>query len=148
MAVFFSRYTSMCAVLATIFVLVVQGCSSSESDAQLLRVERAYVVKPVSGRPVTAGYFSLVNETQNPAVLIDIRSSTGISIELHETKSMGDMMAMSKLDHVTVAKGETLNFAPGGMHLMIRGVPLDQSEVVLEFCFESQPCQPVMFEVR
>lgn len=65
-----------------------------------------------------AGYFTLKNVGAKPVSLTGADSSACGMLMLHKTERMGGMNHMSMIDSVDVPAGGTLNFAPGGYHLM------------------------------
>lgn len=104
--------------LASAFLLLA-GCSQqtpSDPDAKPgLSVSEARLVLPaVKGNP-GAAYFQLANSGEKPADLAAVHVAGAGSAEMHETSGG----KMNRLDKVTVAPGSTVNFAPGGKHVMV-----------------------------
>ncbi|KAF0807462.1 hypothetical protein A6D6_01014 [Alcanivorax xiamenensis] len=84
------------------------------------RIEQAWLraVPPVS--PSMAGYFVLVNDTDQPLVLTGANADFAGMTMLHDTGTDGEgRRSMSHLKDVTIPAGESLAFAPGGRHLML-----------------------------
>ena len=73
---------------------------------------------PVAGRP-SAGYLGIQNSGPKGDRLVSITSPDFARVEMHDTVSEGGMKKMVKLDGVEIAAGSTLEFAPGGKHLML-----------------------------
>lgn len=65
-----------------------------------------------------AGYFTLVNGTAAQAVLTGAASPGCGMLMLHKSEKMGGMDHMSMVESIAVAPGATLEFKPGGYHLM------------------------------
>ncbi|MCA3692634.1 copper chaperone PCu(A)C [Aquidulcibacter sp.] len=73
---------------------------------------------PMAGRP-SAGYLSIENSGPKADRLVSISSPDFARVEMHDTLSEGGMKKMVKLDGVDIAAGSTLEFTPGGKHLML-----------------------------
>jgi hypothetical protein len=76
------------------------------------------------------GYLSITNTGDAPDRLIGARSDAFPDIMLHETTTDANGVArMAHLDAVEIPAGETVTFAPGGMHLMFMGLDGDPLEI-------------------
>lgn len=103
-------------LLAAILLCSFQTLSATESA---LIVDNGQIRQPMPGRTVTAGYFTLYNHSEQDASLTGISSNAFERIELHQHSHKDGMMRMEKLDQITVAAGEKVSLAPGGLHLML-----------------------------
>ncbi len=65
-----------------------------------------------------AGYFSLRNTGTSPILLVGARSPACGKLMLHMTHNMGGMTHMMAVENVEVPPGGSVDFAPGGYHLM------------------------------
>lgn len=65
-----------------------------------------------------AGYFSLRNTGTISIVLVGAESPACGKLMLHMSHNMGGMTHMMPVDKVEVTPGSTVDFAPGGYHLM------------------------------
>lgn len=65
-----------------------------------------------------AGYFSLRNTGTSPIFLVGAQSPACGKLMLHMTHNMGGMTHMMAVESVEVPPGGTVDFAPGGYHLM------------------------------
>ncbi len=65
-----------------------------------------------------AGYFSLRNTGTSPIVLVGAESAACVKLMLHMSHNMGGMTHMMPVESVEVPPGGTVDFAPGGYHLM------------------------------
>ncbi len=65
-----------------------------------------------------AGYFTLKNDGPKPIALIGAASPACGMLMLHKSEQIGGMSHMVKVDRVDVPQGGSVNFAPGGYHLM------------------------------
>ena len=83
-----------------------------------------WIKVPPPGARTTAAYFSLKNEGQTPVTVKSVRVAGAGSAELHATAAAADgTMTMKPLKDLTLAPKSEATFAPGGMHVMIFGMP-------------------------
>ena len=136
--------------------LLAAACSQAETEPQeVVVVEEApvagspvtvetlavtvvdpYILAPLKGRDVTAGYFVIENAGPNTR-LVSASSPIAAEVEIH-THSMADgVMQMREVDGVDLVAGETIAFEPGGLHLMMFGFARDEGQtetpVTLDF---------------
>lgn len=97
---------------------VLLGLGSCMVVAEVL-VTEASVREMLPGRSMTAGYFSITNNSTSDAELISATSPGFASIELHQHSHKDGMMKMEQVQSVVVAAGEQVHFQPGGLHLMM-----------------------------
>lgn len=71
------------------------------------------------GRSMTAGYLTLENKGAEEVILTAVSSPAFADIELHEHVHQDGMMKMQQLQQVSVPAGQTVQFQPGGLHLML-----------------------------
>ncbi len=71
---------------------------------------------------MTAGYFQLTNNSDHSVVLVGVSASFAHHIEMHETANVNGTMQMRPVKAIEVLPGQSLEFAPGGLHLMIMGL--------------------------
>ena len=99
-------------------VAALLSLSSTVILAEVL-VTDATVREMLPGRSMTAGYFSISNSGTVDAELISASSPQFGSIELHQHSHKDGMMKMQQVSSVLVAAGQSLDFQPGGLHLML-----------------------------
>lgn len=102
------------------------------------------------GDTPSAGYFRLHNAGDKPVTLVGADSDAFESVEMHMSMSNDGIARMQPVSTLGIAPGETLEFAPGGYHLMFmkRSHSLamgDEVAVVLKFAGERH--LPVTFDV-
>ena len=118
----FERAFGWTACLAAIVLLVAAmllGTNANAADP--VRVIGAAVRLPaVTGRPA-AGYFRLIGGAKGDT-LVGVASPLAQRIELHNSSMAGGVMRMDKILAVKLAPSETVEFKPGGNHLMIFGI--------------------------
>ena len=86
----------------------------------------------------SVGYFHLMNQGKKDLQLIGANSDIAERIEVHKHTLKNGLMKMQKVDSITVPAGSSLEFKPGGYHIMFMGVkkPLTEGDEVsftLEF---------------
>lgn len=91
----------------------------STADAAELQLTQGEVRVPMPGRTVTAGYFSLVNNSDAAVELVKASSPAFARVELHQHIKQDDVMRMVEVEAISVDPGATLVFQPGGLHLML-----------------------------
>jgi len=68
-------------------------------------------------------YVAIANEGGAADRLLSVRSSICSSPELHRTVADGDRMRMMPVENgVEIPPGETVEFGPGGLHIMLNGL--------------------------
>ena len=115
---------------ALLLVLLVGACSS---DTPPLTISDVVVKKPVPGMMMSAGYFSLSNNTSEPVVITHVTSQQFGAVEMHESVVEDGIARMIKLGDLTVAPESTVDFVPGGKHLMLMRPGENLDNVTLEF---------------
>ena len=79
---------------------------------------------------VTAGYMSISNISEEFVVINGLDCSPLI-VEMHDVTTNSDgVMKMGKLISFILSPNETINFEPGGKHIMAWGLTDNQSEDV------------------
>lgn len=69
--------------------------------------------------PVRAGYLTIHNPLMQSVAIVAIRSEGFASVEIHQTLMQDGMMRMEQVENLTIEAGQTLQLAPGGLHLML-----------------------------
>lgn len=88
----------------------------------------------VWARPSTtstgAAYLTISNQGKSDDALISVTSSVAENTEMHEMTMSDMVMRMRKMASVPLPAGQAVNFAPGGMHIMLIGLkgPLKEGE--------------------
>lgn len=95
---------------------------SGQLSAEGLLVQRAEWQAPLPGQSVAAIYLQLKNESSRELVLQGVDLDGARKAEFHTHSHHQGMMRMRRVDSLTLAAGETLKMAPGGLHVMAFGV--------------------------
>lgn len=96
--------------------------SESAVDAEALSFDGAWVKAADDG--MTAVFGKLQNNTDKDINLVEAKYPDSEMVELHETESdgSGGMKMQEKKGGFTIPAGESLDFEPGGDHIMIMGL--------------------------
>lgn len=129
--------------------LVLAACGGPAGSTGGVEISDAFIAEPLTGRNMTAGYFSAAN-TGPDARIVAVSTPIAERVELHTHTMTNGVMKMRKVDGVDVASGETVNFEPGGLHLMIFGVSVDEgvTEAPVTLTYASGEEVTVMAEIR
>lgn len=96
-------------------------------------------------------YFHLENGTGKADRLLKLKTAVAASAGVHRTEIVDDIARMREVAVLHVAAGEKLEFAPGGLHVMLMGLkkPLVAGKTfVLELVFEVAGPRRVTVTVR
>ena len=98
-----------------------------------------------------AGYVTILNSGAADDALIGVEADFP-RVMLHDSKTVDGVASMLALDAVTIPAGETVTFAPGGMHIMFMGLngdPLEAGEEIpATLIFENAGRLDVVFKVE
>jgi periplasmic copper chaperone A len=114
-----------------------EAAAAPDAPAGVTVTEARLVLPPVRGNPAAA-YFTITNGGDTP-VAIAAANVTGAGMAmLHTTTTRDGAAAMTHVADVPVPPGESLSFAPGGLHVMVEDLPAgmtagSQSEITLTF---------------
>jgi periplasmic copper chaperone A len=92
--------------------------SNASSQAQAVQIKAAWIRWLPGGVPL-AGYATLVNGSDQPAVLTSATSDAFHDLSLHQTLQTGGTVRMSPLERIPIAPHGTLDFEARGIHLML-----------------------------
>ncbi len=95
-------------------LLVTAGCTAG---APALTVSAAQGAVPVSGSSQVA--VSITNLGDGDDELIGARTPAALGVEIHVTEISNQRATMRQLDRVAIPAGNTIQFRPGGLHLML-----------------------------
>lgn len=97
------------------------------------------------------GFLSITNKGSEDDVLISASSPSAPVVQLHEMAMENDVMKMRELaDGIAIAAGETVDLAPGGLHIMFMQVPepfVEGEKVAVTLVFEKAGEVEVMLPV-
>lgn len=84
-------------------------------------------MRKATGADVAAVYLSLRNTSPQPIIVIGVRSPMAGHSAVHETAVVAGQSQMRVRDKIVIAPGQTVSFAPGGLHIMLSGLKHDVS---------------------
>lgn len=101
--------------------------------------------------PMGAGYFALRNPCGSDVVLTGVSTARFRSASMHQTRIDGGISRMLPLERVSIRPGETIDFSPGGRHLMLMSPDAsvrtgEKVRLVLQFANGAR--LPVDFDVQ
>jgi hypothetical protein len=102
-----------------IFLLIVGlaavGCKKKES----IEITNEWVSETIPGSKVSACYMTITNSTSKDDVLLKAESENFEIAEFHNIVEDDGVMRMEAMDFVPIKSGNSAEFAPGGMHIML-----------------------------
>ncbi len=101
---------------ASLLALVLAG-AALPATAGTITISKAWFRALPAGLPA-AGYFSLHNGGSAPVVLASTQTTACGMLMLHQSTESGGMSRMNDVQSVTIPPGGTIDFSPGGYHLM------------------------------
>jgi periplasmic copper chaperone A len=116
-----------------------------------LTVTNAWSRSTPPGVTVGVAYFTLKNDTGKSDRLLKISSPVAEKVQVHRTEIQNGVARMREVSMLHVDAGQTLEFAPNGMHLMLMGLkkPLVEGQPFeLNLLFEVAGPRTVAVEVR
>ena len=105
----------------------------ADEPAPPLVIDDVVVTRPMPGRSMSAGYFTLTNNGDTAVAITSVQSPQFGSVEMHETLLDDGVARMRALDRIVVEAGTRLRFEPGGKHLMLMQPAGSPQAVTLQF---------------
>ncbi|NVJ97726.1 MAG: copper chaperone PCu(A)C [Alphaproteobacteria bacterium] len=102
----------------------------SERHAGAIMIEKAWARK--TSRTVSAAaYMSVKNTGHETDELLDAESPIARTTMIHRSYEEDGIMKMDHMEAIALSPGETVDFAPGGFHIMLMGLekPLEKGDV-------------------
>lgn len=139
-------------ILAVIMFCLTFGSSpvlSHEDEKHGLSIEKAWARK--TSRTVSAAvYLTITNDAHDMEFLNGVSTDIANMAMIHQSREVDGVMQMDHMDSLPIAPGETLEFAPGGYHVMLMGLskPLAKGDVfTITLDFKNAGPTPVVVEV-
>jgi copper(I)-binding protein len=126
------------------------AASSEATQARAVQIKAAWIRWLPGGVPL-AGYATLANISDQPAVLISATSTAFQDLSLHQTLQTGGTVRMSPLERIAIAPHTTLDFEARGIHLMLmqpRETLDPQREVPIVLHFADGSSLTARFQIR
>lgn len=111
--------------LMVAFVLVgLSACGPKQTANQEqkkagISVENQWVREVPPVNKSSAAYLTIVNNTDEEAVLVDGSNDVSNVTELHEMVMDGDTMRMKRIDSLSIPPRSSSELKPGGLHIML-----------------------------
>lgn len=100
-------------------------------------LENAWVRALPPTQANTAAYVTVRNPGAEPLSITGGSAALAGRVELHDTVEVDGMLRMGQQESVTVPAGGTVDFAPGGLHLMLLDLErMPSAGEVLELCLD------------
>lgn len=128
-----------------------QGVQQGATSAQEIVVREAHMRAMAPGRNMAAIYMRIDNGTSEDVQLVDLSTPLAGRAEVHRTTYEDGVMRMRHIPELTLPAGQTVDFSPGGYHVMLMEVteaPAVGSHFDLELTFEPGSPVTVSVEVR
>ena len=102
------------------FIIAIMMLVQPSWANEALKVDDVVVREMLPGMKITSGYFNLTNQSTKPIKLASVSSSVFERVEIHQHVMEDGMMDMQQVtDAITIAPEKTIEFKPGGYHLML-----------------------------
>ena len=105
--------------LFTLFVMCSFLYSCGNYDEPPLVATNIAIIEPITGKSVSAGYITLINNTHASIELTHVDSPDFESIEIHESTVDNGIAKMRQINSLFIKAGSALNLERGGKHLML-----------------------------
>lgn len=103
------------------------------------------VTKPIPGRPMSAGFLVLTNNTDEPLRITSVESPQFGSVEVHETTITDGVSRMRELAELIVPAHGSVTLQRGGKHLMLMRPKDLEDTVALQFFSGGTPVLSVNY---
>jgi copper(I)-binding protein len=102
---------------ACLALLAILALAAAAQPAALA-AEDAWV-RATPGADVAAAYLTLHNGGTEPVVVTGVRSAAAGASMIHQTTLVNGQSTMRAHEPLRIAPGESVRFAPGGLHIML-----------------------------
>ncbi len=122
----------------TVFIGLLASVSFCQPRSGKMLFENLRIAETPPAAGVTAGYFTLKNDTKEDDSLIGVSSDLSEYTEIHLMYYENDLMKMERKETLPIASGESVVFEPGSFHLMFidlkrNAVAGETAEIVFTF---------------
>jgi periplasmic copper chaperone A len=135
---------------ACLLLLALGGVFVGAAEPAALEVQNAWI-RATPGVDVAAAYLTLHNGGTQPVVITAVDTPVAAAAMIHESTMVNGQSIMRPHQPLRIAAGETVHFAPGGLHIMLHGLkhPLAAGdEVPLVLLLEGGGTLRLMARVR
>lgn len=120
-------------VAMTLAVLLARSVQAEDFTAGNLKVSTPWVRATPNGAAVGGGYMTITNTGSTPDRLVGGSSDASARFEIHTMSIDNGVMKMRPMENgVEIKPGQTVEFSPGGYHVMFVGLkkPFEQGQHV------------------
>src|SRR3546814_3460257 len=96
---------------------------ATAQDKSAIETERPWARASIGTARPAAAYGTLVNTGSEAMRLVAVETPVAGRAETHRTVRDGDVMRMDPAEIVEVPAGAQVEFAPGGLHIMLMDLP-------------------------
>ncbi len=130
-----------------VFLLLLLPAMSAFAGS--LEITGAWARATVPGAENGAVYGRFHNASNEAVVIVALSTSVAARADMHLTVMDGDMVKMQHQHDLTIAPGQTVDFAPGSLHIMLMGlstalVPGNTFDISVELADGSRSVATVM----
>ena len=116
-------------ILLCTFLLGLSSNSEGAADkAPNIKIENAYIFKPIEGSNTTAGYGRLINLSDEAVELKIVSAEVFKAVELHKTFEKEGRMSMEEVESLNIPAKGSVELKPGGAHIMLFDANRDLKE--------------------
>ena len=105
-----------------ISLLILTWLLTAGSAWAVTTIEGAWVRMPPPVVDTAAGYLVLKNSGEQSVTVVSVECDAAAEPEFHSMQMHDGMVHMQKMEKVEVPAGGSIEFAPGGDHLMLKGL--------------------------
>lgn len=98
--------------------LILAACE--QGGGELVRASGVVVYAPLPATDTAVAYLTLHNDTRADLEIARVSSNEFTSVSLHETRIENNRSEMHALGSLSIAAGSSVDFEPGGKHVMLR----------------------------
>jgi copper(I)-binding protein len=110
------RAGTLAAMVTAVLVLAAGDRAGADEG---LKVTDAWIRHAPPSAQQHAGYFTLTNSGPAARSLVAAESPAYAKVEMHVSRIVNDIATMEPVAALEIAPGQTVRFAPGGLHLML-----------------------------
>ena len=105
-------------VICLLLLANLSGALAAAAQPGALSAQDAWI-RVTPGVDVAAVYLTLHNSGTHPVVVSGVRSQAARAAMIHLTTVVNGQSTMRAHESLRIAPGETVRFAPGGLHIML-----------------------------
>lgn len=140
------------ALAAALLVTTAGAAFADDYSAGDIKIEQPWSRATAPGAKIGGGYLKITNAGRSPDRLVAVSVPFAQKVEMHESLEEDGVARMREIEGgAEIKPGESVEFAPGGKHLMFMGLtaPLTKGQSVKgELTFEKAGKVEVEFEVE